>query len=644
MPYGLPSRGVVDVDPQDRAEPVARVLAGRQGVVGRTAVAERDVEVAVGAEGDRAAVVVAVGIGRPDPDPLLARRVGPPRIVAGDLEPRDDRAAAGRAFMRRVVDEELAVAPVVGMEGQAEQALLVVPAAGGAVDLGADVQELDLVGGARLVGERPDAAPLLDDEQPVAVVVGIGHGDGTLELEVREGDLGREPGHRGATAPFRVPPPGWPARSAVASGADAMPPDPGRAEPGGGAVRKARRSRIRASPSAPASPAGMTDVLPGRSSSISDRGMTVAWPFTSMHPDRVGPLGPDHAGGHAAVLQGDGVGEIFGIDHGAGLGDIAVDRRRVPIDQVVERRSRVAALAPDLVTARAPGLGAVEDGLAAAGVAARRREGDRGRRGHDRSRGRCPGYDLPAGGYRPLGRDRPRSGTRRGASRAFRPGRSGWSPPAPLARRSIPVPTRRDADRRCRSLIGADRNPEWPRGRRRTPARPSPSLSAARAGCGGSIGRAGTGARPIVHARPSRRRVARADEGSTWGHHPVEGGSAPFRPANPEDFDAAQVISQRDTPLGRGPSVGVVERHGHDIRRLARMRVGRQDERAAAVIEPGRGDPDPAHRCRPVADRPPCWPARRRGSTGRRGPARPPDRSIRRMPPGLPSDRPPRPP
>ena len=54
-------------------------------------------------------------------------------------------------------------------------------------------------------------------------------------------------------------------------------------------------------------------------------------------PDRVGPLGADHAGGHAAILQGDGVREIFGIDHGAGLGDIAVDRRRVPVGQVVER-------------------------------------------------------------------------------------------------------------------------------------------------------------------------------------------------------------------------------------------------------------------------------------------------------------------
>ena len=55
--------------------------------------------------------------------------------------------------MRRVVDEELAIATEIGVEGEAEQALLVVPAAGGAEHLRADIQELHLVGGARLVRE-----------------------------------------------------------------------------------------------------------------------------------------------------------------------------------------------------------------------------------------------------------------------------------------------------------------------------------------------------------------------------------------------------------------------------------------------------------------------------------------------------------
>ena len=45
----------------------------------------------------------------------------------------------------------------------------------------------------------------------------------------------------------------------------------------------------------------------------------------------------------------------------------------------------------------------------------------------------------------------------------------------------------------------------------------------------------------------------RADEGSTWGHQPDHAGSDPSRPPFHEDLDAAEVISQRDAPMGRGP-------------------------------------------------------------------------------------------
>jgi IS5 family transposase len=72
------------------------------------------------------------------------------------------------------------------VERQAEQPLLVA-----AVDLVGQDEELLLVAGARLVGEGPDPGPvLLDDEQQVAAVAGIGQDDRPVEPEVREGDLG----------------------------------------------------------------------------------------------------------------------------------------------------------------------------------------------------------------------------------------------------------------------------------------------------------------------------------------------------------------------------------------------------------------------------------------------------------------------
>ena len=76
------------------------------------------------------------------------------------------------------------------MEGQAQQTLLVAT-----VDRVGELEEQLLVAGRPLVGERPDrGGVLLDDEQQVAAVVGIGQGDRPVEPQVREGDLGRRAG------------------------------------------------------------------------------------------------------------------------------------------------------------------------------------------------------------------------------------------------------------------------------------------------------------------------------------------------------------------------------------------------------------------------------------------------------------------
>ena len=71
--YGLSPLGLIDVDPQDRAEQVVDLLAGLQLVGDAAAVAGDEIEIAVRAEPDAAAVVPAGG---PLEDHLLARRVG----------------------------------------------------------------------------------------------------------------------------------------------------------------------------------------------------------------------------------------------------------------------------------------------------------------------------------------------------------------------------------------------------------------------------------------------------------------------------------------------------------------------------------------------------------------------------------------
>ena len=85
---------MIHVDPQDRGEPVAGILAARQGIVGGATVSQRDVEISVRTEGDRAAVVVFERVFGRDPDPLLARRVGDAGIAARRPESRDDRTPA----------------------------------------------------------------------------------------------------------------------------------------------------------------------------------------------------------------------------------------------------------------------------------------------------------------------------------------------------------------------------------------------------------------------------------------------------------------------------------------------------------------------------------------------------------------------
>ena len=84
----------------------------------------------------------------------------------------------------RIIDEELLVFLVLGMESQAEQALFVAP-----VDLVGQLEKELLVAGRPLVGKRPDRGRvLLGHEQEIAAVVGIAKATGG-RIEVGERDF-----------------------------------------------------------------------------------------------------------------------------------------------------------------------------------------------------------------------------------------------------------------------------------------------------------------------------------------------------------------------------------------------------------------------------------------------------------------------
>ena len=140
----------------------AGVLRAVLRVAAAAAVAQADVQVAVGAELHLPAVVVGVGL--VDEQHLLrAGRVSQVRIACADAVAGDDGVAA----VVGVVDVEIAVGGVVRMEGQAQQSLLIAAAAHQRVDVQKrrGQQRVDAVGD----GDYPNVAGFLDHEEPRAV-------------------------------------------------------------------------------------------------------------------------------------------------------------------------------------------------------------------------------------------------------------------------------------------------------------------------------------------------------------------------------------------------------------------------------------------------------------------------------------------
>ena len=164
---GVVRRKIVHVDAQHFAEQRAEVLRIVRRVAARSAVARSDVEIAIRAELQLAAVVIIVGRMRDAQDGLHRVGVDSGSTGRGGGEPGDDVAAAVGI---REIHVEKAVGVVAGMERHAQQALL----AREQRQVG-DIQE----GRGKKIGSDEvkdfDTPVLFDDEQAPGIVTGMCH-------------------------------------------------------------------------------------------------------------------------------------------------------------------------------------------------------------------------------------------------------------------------------------------------------------------------------------------------------------------------------------------------------------------------------------------------------------------------------------
>ena len=187
---GAIALGTIDVDAQDLREQRAQVLPRKLRVVGCAAVAAAQVEHAVGAEEDGAAVVVRVRIVDGEEHLLAVGLRGPGLLVHGPA--REHVVALALLVTHGVVDEERRVLREVRVERERQKPFLVA----GAVDLLADVHEdRCFLGIARGGIEDQDAARLLHHVHALVVARFEDHLDGSAEHHFRGDALELELGH-----------------------------------------------------------------------------------------------------------------------------------------------------------------------------------------------------------------------------------------------------------------------------------------------------------------------------------------------------------------------------------------------------------------------------------------------------------------
>ncbi len=160
---------LVNIDAQDLGQQGLEVLAIFEGIVGRAAVAQGNIQVAVRAETDGAAVVVPER-SLDAQQHLLGGGIGPVRIVLADPEARQH--IGPRRFLQGVKDEEFAGLFVIGVKRQSQKAFLVFIVVVAHALLNIE-KNLGLVG-FRVVWEDVDDAVLGGDKDPVGSVAGMG--------------------------------------------------------------------------------------------------------------------------------------------------------------------------------------------------------------------------------------------------------------------------------------------------------------------------------------------------------------------------------------------------------------------------------------------------------------------------------------
>ena len=180
LPFG------VDVDPQHLAEEVLEVLPVAERIILLAAVAVGDVEIAIGAEADRAPFVVPRRVLDAE-DLLAAGCIGRIGIVLRYAVALEDHREGRR--LRGVVDEELAVLGEPGMEGEAEEPLFVLLV--GVVDLLGEVEEH--LRRCRVGAEEMDRPLLLRHEQPPRSITGVRQQDRPQRIRCAI-DIGRPAG------------------------------------------------------------------------------------------------------------------------------------------------------------------------------------------------------------------------------------------------------------------------------------------------------------------------------------------------------------------------------------------------------------------------------------------------------------------
>jgi hypothetical protein len=172
---------IIDIDSQDRSQQSGRVLTVAVWIATTTAVAEPNVKITVGTESQRSAVVVAERL-RDFKDDEFGRSVRDIGIRRNGESAQDRPAGVGCG----IVDVEMAVVRVVGVESQAEQAFLVAPVA----DPGGNVEESRYMIGLRRAGENRYESFLLDNHHPVRSVWRVGEQQGVVakRSEVKAGE------------------------------------------------------------------------------------------------------------------------------------------------------------------------------------------------------------------------------------------------------------------------------------------------------------------------------------------------------------------------------------------------------------------------------------------------------------------------